>query len=443
MSEPSQTPAPSLLARSVENFISVLGVWHSSLRHRAIYAGLGDLLVPVVVLLLVQTIGYRVLQPFAGFNIQVLQSFAGGTALALFSFIVCLALLRKSDKAWELVVGLLWALVIGTFLSIAALKLGAVTSPADWMVRKFGVVFLVPLLFLLARLGSWSGGSAFVALIIPTLLIALPWYSSLGRNTPDEEAYFFDPDIEKIYAAQPELLNAQISNLRPGMPGKVELFAVLGAGYPFEGVFRREVEAVSELLAEQFGAVDRVLSLVNSERDQDTYPLMNRVNLTAALKATAAAMNPEDVALLFLTSHGGPGVLSTSFYEVVTRDVTPNDVSSALDDAGISNAVIIISACYSGSFIDALAAPDRLILTAADADNVSFGCNDKNEWTDWGRAFFVDALAQTRDLRQAAVIARDAVAKREVVEKLPPSSPQISEGADIGRVLDALLAEQE
>ncbi|CAN0587040.1 unnamed protein product, partial [Ectocarpus sp. 12 AP-2014] len=78
-----------------------------------------------------------------------------------------------------------------------------------------------------------------------------------------------------IYAAQEALMNAQTSTLRQGIKDTPELFAVLGAGYPFEGVFRREVEAVSALLNGRFSAQDRVISLVNDESDFTTYPLMN------------------------------------------------------------------------------------------------------------------------------------------------------------------------
>lgn len=435
---PSSPAAPSLLARSVENISTVLGVVFPKLRNRAIHAGLGDVLVPVVLLLLVQSFGYRVLQPSAAFNVQVLQGFAGATGLAVLALALCLAVLRKGEVV-PLVVGVTWALALGNLLSIAAL-LADPTSLADWMVRKYGLVYVWPLVFLLLRLGGLPGVLAFTSFALPAALMALPWFLTLGRG-PDGDVAFFDPDVEAIYARQPALLASQSERLRPGRADRIELFAVLGAGYPHEGVFRREVEAVSEILTDRFGASGRVVSLINSVKDQETYPLMNRVNLRASLKAIAKAMNPDDIALLFLTSHAGPGFFATNFDEVITRDVAPADVASALDEAGIKNAVIIVSACYSGSFVDALASPDRLILTAADADNVSFGCNDKNEWTDWGRAFFDEALAQTRDFRQAAEIAKKAVLDRETEEGFPPSSPQIMEGADIGRVLDAWLAQ--
>ncbi|NNF89905.1 MAG: hypothetical protein HKM96_00890, partial [Boseongicola sp.] len=127
------------------------------------------------------------------------------------------------------------------------------------------------------------------------------------------------------------------------------------------------------------------------------------------------------------------------FDPVITRDIRPEDIADALDEADIGNAIIVISACYSGSFTDALAAPDRLILTAASADRTSFGCSDTAVWTEWGRAFFVESWPQNRDPRVAAVRAQEIVAKRETQRGLETSSPLIVEGDEIGAVIDRWL----
>lgn len=440
MSENASLPKPSLLARTVENLSSVLGVWHPEKRKRLIHTHLGDVLVPMFVLLLMQILGYRVLQPHAALNIQVVQSLAGATALALVALVCALGLLRQSKQVWQIAVGVLWALALGNLLSIAALAASDATSLADWMLRRFALVYVPPLVFLVFRLG-WVGIGAFACLVLPTVFVALPWLATVRTSSPVDDTAYFDPDVEMIYAAQDELLRDQINGLRAGLPNKPELFAVLGAGYPFEGVFRREVEAVGALVADKYNAQGRVISLVNDDADLDSYPLMNRVNLTASLAAMAEVMNPEDIALVFLTSHGAQGQLSTRFHEVITRDLTTDDLNAALEQAGIGNVVLVLPACYSGSFVDSLRADDRLILTGADAESVSFGCNDQNEWTDWGRAFFVDALATTPDFREAARLAQISVAKREKAEGLPHSSPQIIEGKAIGRILDTWLTE--
>src|SRR5260221_87760 len=99
--------------------------------------------------------------------------------------------------------------------------------------------------------------------------------------------------------------------------------------------------------------------------------------------------------------------------------------------------VVVISACYSGVFIPRLANPDMLVITAADADHPSFGCRDKAKWTYFGDAFFNVALRQASSLKEAFVVARALVQKRELREHSEPSSPQMAGGANVQPLLIA------
>jgi len=96
---------------------------------------------------------------------------------------------------------------------------------------------------------------------------------------------------------------------------------------------------------------------------------------------------------------------------------------------------VIISACYSGVFIRPLADRDTLIITAADADHTSFGCKDANTWTYFGDAFFNVALRQAASLKDAFVVARALVRKRELRERFEPSNPQMAGGANVQPLL--------
>jgi hypothetical protein len=68
------------------------------------------------------------------------------------------------------------------------------------------------------------------------------------------------------------------------------------------------------------------------------------------------------------------------------------NLANMLARTGMRHKVVVISACYSGIFIPRLANPDILVITAADADHPSFGCQDKAKWTYFGDAFFNVAL---------------------------------------------------
>ncbi len=306
--------------------------------------------------------------------------------------------------------------------------------------------FIPPLIFgfsyLLARLRFWQATLACLALSVPSATYVMPMvFSAWSENTAeiDSEPSFVSPDPEAIYEAQTAKRAAVFNKIRPGDPSKVELFSILGAGYPYERVFKREVLAAATHLEETYVGVDRSVALVNDMHDPSNYLLLNRTNLTNAAKALGAKMDDDDILLIFLTSHGRPGRFSTKYHGLINYDLTPEDIDNALQAAGNPNAVVIVSACYSGSFVEPLAAPNRLILTAADAESVSFGCNDENEWTEWGRAFWLNAMRETRDFREAAEQAKIAVSEREIREGFTASNPMISEGPEIGRMLASLL----
>ncbi|UPT92651.1 C13 family peptidase [Bradyrhizobium barranii subsp. apii] len=106
-------------------------------------------------------------------------------------------------------------------------------------------------------------------------------------------------------------------------------------------------------------------------------------------------------------------------------------LSNMLAKTGVRHKVVVISACYSGVFIPRLANPDVLVITAADANHPSFGCQDKAKWTYFGDAFFNVALRKAVSLKDAFLDARSLVRKRELREHFEPSNPLMAGGADV------------
>jgi len=99
---------------------------------------------------------------------------------------------------------------------------------------------------------------------------------------------------------------------------------------------------------------------------------------------------------------------------------------------------VVVSACYSGSFVDALADPRTLVITAAAEDRKSFGCDDQRQLTYFGEAFYRDALRGDASLRSAFETARDALHDKEQRAGIVPSLPRASFGAEIERRLAQL-----
>lgn len=130
----------------------------------------------------------------------------------------------------------------------------------------------------------------------------------------------------------------------------------------------------------------------------------------------------------YMTSHGVPG-------EIVfgdTKGITPVDLAVMLRRwCQARPTVLVLSACYSGSFVDALKAPNRMILTAARRDRSSFGCGE-GETYPWFDACILENLPTADDFLGLAQSARACVARREAEAEIDtPSEPQLFVGSEM------------
>ncbi len=244
-----------------------------------------------------------------------------------------------------------------------------------------------------------------------------------------------------IERRQPELLAAALAALAPERPGRSDLYFVGFAGDAGEDVFLHEAQSARALVDRRFGSAGRSLLLANNPATVASLPLASIGNLSSALAGVAAKMNrQEDVLFLFLTSHGSPGGwLSTHFDPFRPRAIVARQIDAALDDAGIKWRVVVISACFSGAFIEPLADDNSLIITAARADRASFGCGHDGPFTYFGDAYFGRALPASFSFTAAFEQAKRQVAAWESARNFQPSQPQIY----VGSAVAAKLAEIE
>ena len=244
---------------------------------------------------------------------------------------------------------------------------------------------------------------------------------------------------EALIYRQPALVEQALSQLESGTPGVTDAYLLAFGGDANEDVFRNEVEYAQTLFAQRFGMQQRTLVLLNNPDTTTDTPLATLSNLRLALTGIGARMDrKEDLLVLFMTTHGSEDhQLFIDLQPLALDWIDPTALRSALDGAGIDWRVVIVAACYSGGFIEALATPMSLVITAARADRPSFGCGSDAELTYFGRAFLVDALNQANSLPAAFELAREAVAQREKDDGFEPSEPQMSMGALIGPRLQA------
>jgi Peptidase C13 family len=193
-----------------------------------------------------------------------------------------------------------------------------------------------------------------------------------------------------------------------------------------QGVFRSEATGAAQVVAGRFGN-----GPINVQYNSKNGGGATIEALAMSLQVAANGMDAEnDVLFLILTSHGSRAGLAVKAGRLM-QTLTPSNLAAMLARTGVRHKVVVISACYSGVFIPRLANPDMMVIIAADADHPSFGCRDKAKWTYFGDAFFNVALRQAKSLRDAFVVARALVRKRELREHFEPSNPLMAGGANV------------
>jgi Peptidase C13 family len=239
--------------------------------------------------------------------------------------------------------------------------------------------------------------------------------------------------IKKVFAAAvlaPALLLA-FASIPAGASPKVTVlaFGLFGS----QSVFESEAKWAADIVAHQLDA-NAVVVRTNTKRRGD----VTIASIENELRTAAGQMDHEnDLLVLILTSHGSQAGVAV---QAGRREETlsPGALAGMLTRTGVRHRIVIISACYSGVFVGPLANDNTLVITAADFDHSSFGCQDKVKWTYFGDAFFNKALRHTADLRSAFATARKLISVRERQERLVPSNPQIAGGKNI----DIMLAER-
>lgn len=245
-----------------------------------------------------------------------------------------------------------------------------------------------------------------------------------GQRLRDEQGRMLPDPLELGLLAQGRLLDQAIADLPASTPA-IELYALTLAGDGKQSVFLREADYVAKLLGERFAAYGRI-TLANHRDHLADRPLATRESLTRAVQALAERSGPEDLIFIYLTSHGSrKHELSLDQPRLQLSDLPASELAVLLQPLRERHKVVVISACYSGGFIPLLQDDKTLVMTAARADRVSFGCSEDNDFTYFGRALFAEALNETDDLQRAFELAKAKVAEREQADGFEASEPQI------------------
>jgi hypothetical protein len=397
---------------------------------------------------------WPMVEPPRRINVYGLQTALSSALLTLGATALLVAFARRKALSWTAASWLAGAfllpnLAIGGLQWLAQREASLPLAVATWwLALLWPVLILLRLAFHLAprpRLRAVAGALA------AALLLIAPWFwldpQRLWRTdweaaaAADGDAEWREPGLideaERTIYAQPERLGAALAGLAPERAGHIDLYAVAFGGDASEDVFRNEAEYVERLFQSRFDARGRTLVLLNNPASVESRPLASATNLERALLALGAKLDREqDILFLYLTSHGSEDhELYVNQPPLPLDNLTPERLRAALDASGIRWRVLVVSACYSGGYVEALRDPHTLVLTAASADRSSFGCGAASKVTYFGKAFLAQALNRHDDFIAAFGQARESIRRWERRRKIRASRPQIDQGEHIAAQL--------
>lgn len=144
--------------------------------------------------------------------------------------------------------------------------------------------------------------------------------------------------------------------------------------------------------------------------------------------AKAPALKQDEGCLVHMTSHGAK---NQGFYLALSGILSPKDFAALINKrCGNAPTVILVSACYSGQFInEAIKGPNRIVLTAAIADRPSFGCSPDTRYTYWDGCL-LEEIPQSKTWTEVYSRVKNCIGRKESALGVPSSMPQAFFGSN-------------
>ena len=208
---------------------------------------------------------------------------------------------------------------------------------------------------------------------------------------------------------------------------------ILFAGFAMHSqskAFRNDV-LLAEKLVSEIDPNALMLKLANPARDQSAeWPQATAENFALVMAKMAEVARPRDRVLLLISTHANPGLLNSNVGGKNQQPLTPRILAEALAPLNNVPTMVVLSACYSGSFIEPLKAPNRVVLTATDVRRTSFKCQYDGNNTPFAEALFGQDGAASLSATDWMGEAQKSIAALEKRRKLPASKPLVFVGDD-------------
>ncbi|MFO1415017.1 MAG: C13 family peptidase [Burkholderiales bacterium] len=277
----------------------------------------------------------------------------------------------------------------------------------------------------------WIGG---------TISESQPWW----RGHQDEMAIpasEMNAGSEVVLAAQSFVLDHALDALQDERGGQADLYFVAYAPYAGDDAFREQAEAAQRMMDTRWDTDGRSLVLVNNPQTLVTAPFATVTHLREVLNEIGGAIDPDDdVVMLFLTSTtAANGKLAALLPPLTLVELGPAGLKQLLEDAGIKWRIIVVSACESGRFVQALQDEYTLVITDTSAGGTAFGCGGRTPVSEFADVFFGEAMAKANTFEAAFNAAKAKMAEREKEAGYSPgAAPQFVMGAEMAEKIKTL-----
>jgi hypothetical protein len=236
-----------------------------------------------------------------------------------------------------------------------------------------------------------------------------------------------DPDAQKQSTALQQQQDAQAVQAATQATGRRVWFA----GFAMNSTstaFQNDMELVSRRLSELGGPVLKYEDSDGQQTDKLRFPFATPATLAEAVQQISSHAGSDDIVVVFISTHGNRKILSVNVAHQELKPMTATQLSAALAPLGNRPTVVILAACFSGSFLPELQAERRIVITSASGERASFGCQADSRNTFFTEELFAKDFDVSKSLSQMMAEAKVRVARREHALKFPNSEPQMSVG---------------
>ncbi|MBS0325110.1 MAG: hypothetical protein JSS46_01030 [Proteobacteria bacterium] len=279
------------------------------------------------------------------------------------------------------------------------------------------------------RMGALAGG---LVIVLPVWFAPLagplePWWSD--RPMASGRKDFVSPASEPALAAQQFLLDQALDNLDDEQPGVTDLYFVGFAPDSRRIGFVSDVESAAQVMKRRWSTRGHSVVLINSPSTIARYPFATVTNLRETLEEIGDIIDPDDdIVMVYLTGDAArDGTLDAVNPPLELVPLSPAGLRNLFDSAGIRWRIVVVSACHSGAWVDALKDDETAVIASSGSDAHDAGCNGGIRPGAFGAAFFGEGMSHSDDLARAFATARNVLLRKGAAAPVLWVGPAIAE----------------